>query len=85
MEEGEACIEKLADFIEAHCPEGEGKNPIFKFLISLKNKKGNTVRTATDFVKRIFSNPQKYDMETCCIRGFILGQTAKDLIPNWIL
>ena len=84
IEEAEGSVEKLMDFIDAHSPSGDRKFSINRILVSLKNKSENTVRNATDFVNKIFSNPQKWDVERCNISGFTMGQISKQLIPDWI-
>lgn len=84
IEEAEGSVEKLMDFIDAHSPTGDRKFPIQEILVSLQNKQGNTVKNATDFVNKIFSNPEKWDMTRCIVSGFIMGQISKQLIPDWI-
>ena len=67
-------------------PTGDDeKCPIEDIMVWLKNSREYTVNNATEFVKKIFERPEKWDVVNAHINGFLLSQTEKDLIPNWIL
>ena len=77
-------IEKLSDFIEAHIPDGEAKCPIRNLYITLNKSDDEKARNAKEFVNKIFSRPEKWDVTDTTINGFEMSWTDKNLIPEWL-
>ena len=56
-------IGKIGDFIQAHIPEGEGKCSIVDIMLMLRMKDKSNAATETEVVRKIFSCPEKWDVE----------------------
>ena len=84
MSKPESTVDKLSDFIEAHIPDGEGKCSITKMNLHLKNSSGDTISNADNILYKIFTRPEKFDLEHASFSGFPLSETTKSLIPDWI-
>ena len=63
MANPESTVDKINDFIEAHIPDGEGKCSISKMVLFLRNSSGENIRNADDLLNKIFSRPEKFDIE----------------------
>ena len=50
ISEPDSTVEKLGEFIDAHIPDDDGVCSIHMMLVGLKDSRGNTVKSADDFI-----------------------------------